>query len=132
MLAGTLAAHPSLREVTLTLAARAIDWRDPELDVDAVLALVDEPLRCATVRSVIGRCLADFGGEITDELGPTVDALLADQSLAAGAAALGIISWAGPRTGWTPLWQRRIRMLRRHPSPTIASWAGDVVTVRLP
>lgn len=132
VLAGTLAAHPSLREVTLTLAARAIDWRDPELDVDAVLALVDEPLRCATVRSVIGRCLADFGGEITDELGPTVDALLADQSLAAGAAALGIISWAGPRTGWTPLWQRRIRMLRRHPSPTIASWAGDVVTVRLP
>lgn len=131
-LVGALAAYPSLRDMTLTVAARAIDWRDPELDVDAVLALVDEPLRCAEVRSAIGRSIADYGGEITHELGVTVDALLADQSLPAGAAALGIISWAGPRTGWTPLWQRRIRMLRRHPSPTIASWACDVVTVRLP
>lgn len=131
VLVGTLAAHPSLREVTLTLAARAIDWRDPELDVDAVLALVDEPLRCAEVRSAIGRSIADYGGEITHELGATVDALLADQSLAAGAAALGIVTWAGPRTGWTSLWQHRIRMLRRHPSPTIASWACDIVTVRL-
>ena len=70
--------------MTPTVAARAIDWRDPELDVDAVLALVDEPLRCAEVRSAIGRSIADYGGEITHELGVTVDALLADQSLPAG------------------------------------------------
>lgn len=123
-----LSDHVSVRAMAITVAVRAIDWRDPAPGLGRALDLIDEPLRCADLRSALEERLTDESVEATPALGKVVEALRADGSLGAGVAAVTIAAHAGERTGWIALWRDIIRALRQHPSATVAGWARDTPT----
>ncbi|MEI2778581.1 MAG: hypothetical protein V9G19_21950 [Tetrasphaera sp.] len=123
-----LTAYPDLRGLALTVAARAIDWEAPLPGLEAVIGLVDEPLRCADLRSAVAEAVARHSDPPTPALSEAVDEILMRDTLAAGTAALTVVAWAGPQAGWNALWRNKLRVLRTNPSLTLAGWARDIVT----
>lgn len=131
-LVGVLAAYPEARGPAVLVAARAVDWAAPREGLDRLVALVDEPLRCADLRVALGAAVAAYGMEPTEAIRAAVETLVAEGSLAAGTAALAVIAWAGGVSGWNPMWRNLLRELRRHESATLRAWARDTVTVETP
>lgn len=126
-----LAGDPALRGLALTVSARAIDWDAPRADVWRAVDLVDEPLRCADLRSAIDAALSRQGDLSMPVLAELADDLITARTLAADTAALCIVIQCGAATGWNDLWRSKLRTLRATESAVITDWARDVATVSL-
>lgn len=123
-----LEARPDTLGMALHVASRTVDWAAAGDDLAALVAVAGDPLRSGDLREAVAEATAQHPGDPTPQTEAAVDRLLADGTVPAAAVALGVVAWAGDRTGWSRSWRARLATLRRHPSAVVASWARDVVT----
>lgn len=116
----------------MTVRLAAADWNDPMPVFAAVGRHMDaHPLLAPAAMTAAGRALTrDEPWWGVGTLGPAADDLIGEGSLGTGALALELVESAGARFDWPVDWRGRLRALRSHPSPDVASLARRIWTAQ--
>lgn len=121
---------PELLDLRLDLLIQGIPWDRLAIELPSLVeAVAGRPIVAYNTASRLSTRLDRYDAQwAPEQLEPTARELVRDESLMAGLLGWAIISAAGRRSGWAPVWRELLIALRNHPDADVRQAALDTVT----